>query len=675
VSGEKDVIRTTCPRDCYDACGIAVVRRDGIVAKVLGDPDHPVSRGALCGKCAIAYNGAWRDASARLTQPLRRTGPKGAGRFEPVTWDSAIAEIAARLKEIVDRHGPAPIWHTHYTGTCSKIAGGFPMRFFNRLGASEVEPDSICNAAGHRALEYMYGTSYVGFDPRMARDAACLMLWGINPSASAPHAHKHWFKDARALKIVIDPVRHATAEAADLHLRPFPGSDAALAFAMLHVIERDGLVDRDYVRNHSLGWGRIAAMLPACDPAWGEAETGVPAALIEEAARLYGRGPSLLWLGQGLQRQPTGGNVMRACAMLPAATGNLGKPGAGFLYLNGSGRKGIDVDYIDGAGLRREPARGTSQMDLVALLNNHGAARALICWNINIAASNPDQSRLRRALQRENLFTIVIDLFQTDTADLADYVLPAASFLEFDDMVSSYFNLTLSAQVKAMAPIGESLPNQEIFRRLARAMGFNEPELFEPDSRILDNLATQAGIAGGFAGLAKAGTVDIWPEPVIQFANGRFPTPSGKIELASAKAEADGYSLTPMPRSDPRPAGYRLRLLSPASAWQMNSSYGNDPGVRGKLGVPSVVLHPDDARARGLEAGDRATVRNETGAIDMAVQVSDIVPQGVALTGKSRWPKHEPQGINVNALNSGLKTDMGGSTAVHGVEVTITAAK
>ncbi|MGH6932044.1 MAG: molybdopterin-containing oxidoreductase family protein, partial [Dongiaceae bacterium] len=673
MHGEKDVIRTTCPRDCYDACGIAVVRRDGVVAKVLGDPDHPVSRGALCGKCAIAYNGAWRDPSARLARPLRRTGQKGDGRFEPVSWDTAINEIARRLNAIVSDHGPAPIWHTHYTGTCSKIAGGFPMRFFNRLGASEVEPDSICNAAGHRALEYMYGTSYVGFDPRTARDAKCLMLWGINPSASAPHAHKHWFKEATARKIVVDPVRHATAEAADLHLQPFPGSDAALAFAMLHVIAREGLLDQDFLRDHCVGWNEIEPLLRDCPPAWGESLTGVPATLIEQAARDYGRGPSLLWLGQGLQRQLTGGNVMRACAMLPAATGQIGQPGAGFLYLNGSGRKGINVDYIGAPHLRREPARSVSQMDLVATLNDRTAARALLCWNINIAASNPDQTRLREALRRDDLFTIVIDLFQTDTADYADYVLPAASFLEFDDVVSSYFNLTLSAQVKATEPMGEALPNQEIFRRLARAMGYNEPELFESDWEILETLAGQAGIAGGFGALAKAGTVDLWTEPATQFANRKFPTPSGKIELASAKAEADGHPRTPLPRADPRPPAGHLRLLSPATAWQMNSSYGNDSKIREKLGAASVVLHSADAATRGLKDGDPAVLSNQTGRLTMTVRVDDMVPPGVALAGKSRWPRHEPGRSNVNTLNPGRKSDMGGSTAVHSVEVMVAA--
>ncbi len=477
MAGVKSIIRTTCPRDCYDSCGIAVVRRDGVITKVLGDPDHPVSRGSLCGKCALAYNGAWRDSAQRLQHPLKRRGPKGEGRFDCVSWEEALPEIAARLQRIVAETGPSPVWHAHYTGTCSLIAGGFPGRFFNRLGASEVEPDSICNLAGHVALDIVFGSSYTGFDPRSAKDAGCIVLWGANPSASAPHAHKHWLAEARARKIVIDPVRHATAATADLHLQPFPGSDAALAFALLHVIRREGLIDRGYLARHAIGWEEVEPLLEDCTPAWGETVTGVPTGLIEEAARLYARGPSLLWLGQGLQRQPMGDNVFRACALLPVATGNIGKPGAGFYYLNGAARKGLDGDYLAAPHLRREPERRMSHMDLAACLEDPARSRALFCWNINIAASNPDQRRLQRALQREDLLTVVVDLFQTDTADFADYVLPAASFLEFDDIVSPYFNLTLSPQVQAMQPMAEALPNQEVFRRLARAMGYAEPAI------------------------------------------------------------------------------------------------------------------------------------------------------------------------------------------------------
>lgn len=674
MSDHKTILRTTCPRDCYDACGIAVIKRGERIVKVLGDPEHPVSRGALCGKCAIAYNGVLRDPTARLQGPLRRIGPKGEGRFEPVSWDTALAEIAGRLNGILAAQGPASIWHTHYTGTCSIIAGGFPMRFFNRLGASEVEPDSICNAAGHKALEYIYGSSVTGFDPRSIKEAACALLWGINPSASAPHAHKHWFKEAKAFRIVVDPVRHGTAEAADLYLQVRPGTDSALAFAMLHTMKRDGLIDRKFLADNSIGWDEVEPLLAPCTPQWGEAQTGVPAADIERAARAFAKGPSLLWLGQGLQRQLLGGNIFRAVSLLSAASGNIGKPGTGFYYLNGSGRKGIDGAYVDGASLRRAPGNSVSHMDLCAKLEDRDAARALFCWNINIAASNPDQARLRRALAREDLLTVVLDLYQTDTADFADYVLPAASFLEFDDIVSSYFNLTLSAQNQVMAPLGEALPNQEIFRRLAAAMGFTEPELFESDKTLLANLAAQAHIAGGHEALAKAGTVELWQEPVLQFADLKFPTPSGKIEIASAQAEADGHPRTPLPLIDDRPAKGNLRLLSPASPWLMNSSYGNDADIAGKMGADIVVLHPEDARMRNIGEGTPVRVANNLGELRLTARIDDMVPEGTALTWKSRWPKRQPGRANVNFLNPGRKADMAGSTAVHSVEVTVTPA-
>jgi anaerobic selenocysteine-containing dehydrogenase len=668
MAGEKTIIRTTCPRDCYDSCGIAVVKR-GDHAKVLGDPDHPVSRGALCGKCAIAYNGAWRDPHQRLLQPLKRVGPKGQGQFQPISWDEALATIAARLKGIVAKSGPEPIYHCHYTGTCSLLATAFPMRFFNKLGASEIEPDSICNLSAHVAFGYLYGTSAVGFDPRMAKDAACILVWGANPSHSAPHAHKHWLKEAPGQVIVIDPVRHATAAEADLHLQPFPGSDAALAFAMLHVIRREGLLDRAYLARNSIGWEAIEAQLDRCTPAWGEAQTGVPAALIEQAARIYGRGPSLLWLGQGLCRQPQGGNIFRAVGLLPAATSNIGKPGAGFLFLNGGARKGIDGEDIERPGLRTRPRHAISHMDLCTALETRDRIQALICWNINIAASNPDQARLHRALAREDLFTVVIDLFRTDSAEFADIVLPAASFLEFDDIVSSYFNLTLSAQSRAFAPMGEALPNQEIFRRLALAMGFTEPALTEPDAPILDRAAKACGVAGGFAELQAKATVDVWNEPVAQFADGKFPTPSGKIEIASEAAAADGHPAAPQATVDARPAPGLYRLLSPANLWLMNSSYGNDPAIQAKLGPERIAIHPQDAAKLGLQSGDRVRLENETGRLEMDVEVAALVPPGVLLGSKSRWPKALAGHANINALNPGHKSDMGESSAVHGVEV------
>lgn len=670
MSSATEVVRTTCPRDCYDACGIVVVKRGDTVQKVVGDPQHPVSRGCLCAKCTLAYNGAWRDPSARLGQPLRRVGAKGAGHFEPVSWPEALDSVAGRLRRVLSESGGSSILHTHYTGTCSLIAYGFPLRFFNRLGATEVDPDTVCNKAGHVALELTFGTSVDGFDPRSARDAGCILVWGANPSASAPHAHRHWLKEAPGTVIVIDPIRHDTAAAADLHLQPYPGSDAALAFAMLHVIERDGLLDEAHLAAHTLGWEEVRPLLAACTPEWGEQQTGVPADLIAQAARAYGRGPSLLWLGQGLQRQTTGGNVFRACSLLPVATGNIGKPGAGFLYLNGTGSRGIADDYLPAPHLNPGDPASISHMHLAQRLEDPVASRALFCWNNNIVASSPRQQRLRRALQREDLFMVAIDLFATDTVDYADIVLPAASFLEFDDLVCSYFNYSISAQVKVMEPPGEALPNQEIFRRLATAMGFGEPELYESDEDMIATLLEQTGLGLDFATLASRGTVEYTAEPVIPFADGVFPTPSGKVEIAGERFVAEGLPRVPQPWADPRPGGGRLRLLSPASRWFMNSSYSNVPKLQKRAGA-QVFLHPAEAGDRGLADGAAVILANEAGQLPLRVALSEDVPRGVALVHKGRWPKLDPAGANVNLLNPGPLTDLARSSAVHSVEVEI----
>jgi anaerobic selenocysteine-containing dehydrogenase len=669
---EREIVRTTCPRDCYDACGINVVKRNGAITAVRGDPAHPVARGWLCPKCATGYNGSWRDESKRLTQPLRRSGEKGTGSFTPITWDSALDEIAQRLQQTIATTGAHTILNTHYSGTMSLLGYYFPMRFFNRLGATEVDPDTICNKAGHAALDYVYGTSLDGFDPRTAKDAACIVVWGANPSTSAPHAHRHWLAEAPGQVIVVDPLRTPTAEAADLHLQPFPGSDAALAFALMHVILRGGLVDEEFVRSHTVGWDELEPLLTDCTPEWGEAATGVPAELIVSAARLYGSGPSLLWLGQGLQRQRTGGNVMRACALLPAITGNLGKPGAGLLYLNGNASRQINEDYLTAGHLGRESPASISQMDLADHLEDPRRSQALMCWNINIAASNPQQARLHRALARDDLFTVVVDIFPTDTTDFADVLLPAASFLEFDDLVASYFNLTIAAQVKAAEPMGDCLPNQEIFRRLAGKMGYTDPELYESDADVIETILRQTQIGEDFGSLAAKGTVFFSAEPIVQFADLEFPTPSRRVEMASARAEKDGHSRTPRPTFDARPANQALRLLSPASSWLMNDSFANDPRVAKRLGPARVSLHPAEAAARGLAEGDQVLLSNATGRLPLTLSLSDAIPRGVAVSPKGRWPKLESADGNVNQLNPGEQSDMGRSTSVHGVEVTIT---
>lgn len=665
-------LRTNCPRDCYDGCGILVELREGARPRVLGDPDHPISRGRLCSKCAIAYNGVWQDERARLTTPLKRVGPKGSGSFEPVSWDTALNEIAGRLQRVLAEHGPQSILHTHYSGTLSLIAYLFPNRFFNHLGATEVDPDTICNAAGHVAWSLLFGSSIRGFDPRTARDSSCILVWGANPSHSAPHAHEHWLPESPAKIVVIDPVRTETAARADLHLQPRPGSDAALAFSLLHCLRRDGRFDRAFIAAHTLGFEAIEPAIAQATPAWGEAATGVPAAQIQQAAALYGAGPALLWAGQALQRQTTGGNIMRAIGLLPALTGNIGKPGSGFCYLNVTPLfAGIDLGHVAG----RELGGGAkiSHMELATRLAGP-EFKSLFAWNTNPLASAPRQAALRAACAREDLFTVVVDCFPTDTAAYADYVLPAAGFLEFDDLTFSYFNLLLGAQAKVCEPVGKALPNQEIFRRLAAAMGLTEPALFEDDASILARMLREMDMGLDFAELKRRGHVTLGDEPRIFFADGKFETPSGRIEIASNAAAAMGLPHTPQPWVDAAPAAGRVRLLTPASKWRLNDSYANDPHLAEQAGAASVWLATADAARLGIADGTAVRLTNELGAITLTARLDAALPAGTAVSYKGRWPRLEAGGANVNWLYDARVADMGESTAVHSVEVALSPA-
>ena len=655
------LIKTTCPRDCYDACGITVRVRGGVIQNVMGDRGHHVSQGKLCGKCAIAYNGVFRDAEKRLSVPLRRVGKKGEGVFEPVSWDAALAGIAARLKKISN---PRTIYHTHYTGTLSMIAGGFPGRFFNRLGATEVDPDTVCNKAGHVVLADMFGTSLSGFDPEQIANARCLMVWGANPSHSAPHMHSGWVKSTGVALVVVDPIATGTAWLADIHLQLRPGSDAALAFGLLHVIKKAGFFDRAFIDKYVLGFDEVETEIDAATLERTAALTGVDAALIEKAALMFAHGPSLLWLGQGVQRQPKGGNVFRALPLLNIATGQLGKPGTGFCYMNGPETRGVDAGFIAGGA-----AASVSHMDLAADLNEPKKVGALFTWNNNIVASSPGTKAIREGLSREDLFTVVADLFMTDTAVYADYVLPAASFLEFDDIIFPYFHDTVSAQVKAAEPHGQSLPNQEIFRKLAAAMGFNEPALFESDASMIARLLEQTSFDGTFDDLEEVGTARLFPVPRVQFEGLSFATPSGRIEVRSDRLAKQGHPAVPVAHADEAPEEGRLRLLTPAGEWLMNSSYGNDPKIAAQLGPAKVHLNARDVARRKLAQGDIVRLSTKAGSINLAVNISPDVPEGVALAHKSRWPSLTKGCSNINILNPGLRTDIADSTAVHGLEI------
>ncbi len=668
-----ETLRTTCPRDCYDSCGIAVTKRADGRLRVSGDPGHPVARGALCAKCGVAYNGSFQDPEARLGTPLRRRGRKGSADFEPVSWDDALSEIAERFGTLKRERGAESILTMHYSGTMSLLASGFPARFVNAIGASEVDYGPICNRAGELAWQLLFGTARRGFDPRTAKHSACILLWGANPANTGPHAHRHWLIDSPARVIVIDPVVTRTAKDADLHLQLRPGTDAALAFGLLNALRELNAIDADFVVRHTVGADELRPAIDAATPEWTEAVTGVPAASVREAAALYAAGPSLLWCGQGMQRQPLGGNAMRAAGLLPALTGNIGKPGAGFYYLNSvAALAGIDSDWLEGSTLRRAPSRTVGALDLAASLEDPALFGAFMVWNTNPLASAAEPLRLRTACARDDLFVVAIDLFMTDTARYADIVLPAASFLEFDDLTAGYFNLTIGAQAKAAEPLGEALPNQEIFRRLAAAMGLEEPALHASDESMLAALLQQIGYTGDFASLCREGFVELGGGDALElWSTLEFPTPSGRIEIASARAESEGLPRVPVAEVDAEPGDGLLRLLSPASEWRLNDTYANDPRLRRRSGPPRVTLHPVDAERHGVADGDTVRLVNTAGAVTLVAELSASVLPGTAVAGKGRWPSLERDAVNVNALYDGRKNDMGESSAVHGVHVRV----
>ena len=671
-------LKSTCPRDCYDSCGMLVTAEPGKRVRVAGDPEHPVARGSLCAKCGVAYNGVFQDGAARLTTPLRRTGAKGAGEFESIGWDEALGEIASQLSGIAASRGEDAVLTMNYSGTMSLLASGFPNRFVNATNASEVDYGTICNRAGFVAFDVLYGagSGYNGFDPRTAKDAACIVLWGANPAHSGPHAHRHWLKDSPAKVVVIDPIRTKTAEGADLHLQLRPGTDAALAFALLNALKSLGAFDTDFIAKHILGAAEIDGLIADCTPEWAEGICGVSAADIREAAELYAAGPALLWCGQSLQRQPQGGNVIRTAGLLPALTGNIGKPGAGFYYVNRvKDLAGIDSGYLEGAALRSRPGKTVLALELADRLADPDEFAAFVVWNTNPLASSANLEKLRAACSREDLFTVAIDVFMTDTARYADIVLPAASFLEFDDMTAGYFNLSIGVQSKITEPLGDALPNQEIFRRLATAMDLDAPALKESDEAVLAALLAQIGFDGSFEDFRKAGVFHVnGDEPRIAYADLEFDTPSGKIEIASETAEGLGLPRLPHAGVDAPPADGRLRLLSPASEWRLNDTYANDPRLMRRAGPFELTLHPADAKRLSIASGDAVRVSNDCGEVTLTAEVSDRVLPGTAMSYKGRWPSQESGADSLNTLYDGVANDMGESSAVHGVEVRVAPA-
>ena len=674
----KHVVRAACPHDCPDTCAMLVTVEDGRAVGVRGDPEHPFTNGFLCTKVSRYHERT--HSPDRVLHPMRRVGRKGEGRFERVSWDEALDEIAGRFAEIAaSEDGPEAILPYSYAGTMGLVQGeSMDRRFFHRLGASLLAR-TICATAGSEGWAATVGAS-IGTDPEQFHKARFIVLWGTNTLTSNVHLWPR-ILDARkagAEIVAIDPYRNRTAAAADRWLAIRPGTDAALALAIAHVAFRDGLADRDYLERYTIGADLFERRAAEWTPARAAAVTGLAVDEIEWLARRYAVvRPAAIRLNYGLQRHAGGGSAVRAIAALPAVTGAWRDAGGGAL-LSASGVFDVDKSALARPDLIRGNPRTINMVRLgEALLEARPPVRAVYVYNSNPAAVAPDQAKVLEGLGREDLFTVVHEQFQTDTADYADLLLPATTQLEHFDVVKPYGHFSLMCNTPAVAPQGEALPNSEVFRLLAARMGFDEPCFRETDREIAaaairSSHPRMAGIsleALEERGWARVEVPDDW----APFAEGGFPTPSGKCELYSERLAAAGFDPLPCyvpPResaevSPDLAARYPLALISPPAHSFLNSTFAN--GRRGLAAErePSLLIHPADAAARGVEEGAYVVAFNDRGRVRLRAVVSRDVREGVVVAPSVWWNKLSPEGTNVNQTTSQAVTDLGGGATFY----------
>ena len=681
-------VHGVCPLDCPDTCSWVVTVQDGRAVKLQGNREHPFTRGSLCVK--VNHFLEHTQLPDRLLWPLRRAGRKGEGRFARISWDEALGEIAARWRAIIERDGPQAVWPYYGTGTLGMIQGlaGAGRRLWNVLGTSQHHL-SICMAAGGFATGYTLGDNRIGMDPEGFAEARLVILWGANPLVTHHHIWK-FIEAARrrgAHVVVIDPIRTRTADQADEHVAPRPGTDAALALGLLHVVVARGAEDRDFIEAHTLGWDAFRERILEYPPARVAEITGLPVGRIEELGeRLATARPTAIRIGPGMQRHAGGGMAVRTITCIPGVTGDWRHPGGGVAYDTRSFFKG------NWAALWRDDLRppGTRVLAMTrlgeALLElRDPPVRALLVYGSNPAASVPDQNKARRALAREDLFTVVIDHFQTDTADFADILLPATMQTEHADLHNSYGHAYLAWNAPAVAPPGECLPNSEIFRRLARALGVTEPCVYDSDEAlaraVLDSDELRLGRVT-LEALAERGWLRLGePQPWAPLAKG-FPSPSGRLEFYSSRAAESG--LDPLPTytppyeavgRDPEVARrYPLALIAPAGPHFLNTEFSNLPAMRDKAGPQRVLLHAADAAPRGLGDGDVARVFNDRGEYLACVEISDRVPPGIVGGAKGHWPKLNPGGTSIAATVMEKDADMGRGAVFHDNRVEVERA-
>ena len=677
----KTVVRAACPHDCPDTCAMLVTVENGRATKIQGDPDHPPTHGALCKKVANYLDRTYHPK--RLQTPLKRVGAKGLGRFEPISWDEALATIAAKLTAIA-AHDPQAILPYSYAGTMGFVQGeGMAMRFFHKLGASLLDR-TVCSTAGKTGLMYTLGGA-VGMDVERYAESKLILIWGSNSITSNLHfwTFAQAAKRAGAKLVCIDPLLTDTAAKCHQHIALKPGSDAALALAMAHVLIQNDLLDHDYIAQHTLGFAQLKARAAEYPPERAAQICGIEAQVIVDLALEYGRTardqqPVAIRLNYGMQRTHGGGSATRAVASLPALVGAWKHP-AGGLLLSMSDMIPTKASLTRPDLLPNWPTlpRTINMTTIGDALTQDSSIKAVIVYNSNPLAIAPDSTKVIEGFAREDLFTVVLEHFQTDTADYADIVLPATTQLEHFDLHKTYGHWYVLANEQAIAPLGQAKSNSEIFRLLAKQMGMTDTPLQASDEDIANDAMdwSHKKLAGhNLQSLRQAGwlRMDIADAP---FANGGFPTPSGKCEFYSERLKALGADPLPnyIARSEEPTAQYPLSCISPPARNFMNSTFGNIEKLHGKDAQPECLIHPSDALARGIIHGELVTVFNDRGRFVAQADVSDRTRKGVISAWGIWWHKLAPGGRNVNAVTSQALTDMGRGPTFYDCAVEVSA--
>ena len=670
------IVKVACPHDCPDTCAMLVTVNDGVATKIQGDPQAPFTEGSICTKVSHYLERTY--APDRLQYPMRRIGRKGEGKFRRVSWDEALDEIAARLKPLAAEN-PETILPCSYAGTMGMVQySSMDRRFFYKLGASLLDR-TLCSTAGKYGLKATLGAS-VGMDPERFDQASLIVLWGANPIVSNLHlwGRVQAAKRRGAKVIAIDPYRSLSAEKCTQHIALLPGTDGALALGVMHVLMREGFIDRDYVSRYTLGYEALEKRVLAEYPPERVARLcGLATDEVVQLARDYGTiKPAAIRLNYGMQRHAGGGIAARTIACLPALVGAWRDPAGGIVLST------ADFYKFDHAALERPDLlagrrpRTINQSKLGdALTSAEPPVKAIIIYNNNPVAVCPESDKVIAGFSREDLFTVVIDHFQTDTADYADIVLPATTQLEHYDVHKSYGHLYMLANNPAIAPVGEALPNSEIFRRLAARMGFEEPCFRDSDEEIC-----RTALAGraDWEALKREGWQRLaLPERFAPFAQGGFPTPSGKCEFYSEWLQKQGvdplpFYNPPVEVADAKLAErYPLAFLSPPARHFLNSSFANLARFREFEREPHLDMHPQDAAARGIRDGDRVRVYNTRGSYTLRARLNGKPRPGVVVAPSVWWKKYSPDGRNANNVTSQRTTDLGGGATFYDCRVEV----